>query len=150
VEVLAMRRALFAPALLVAAVVLASAGAEKKGPSVKDIMTKAHKGGDSLLGRLELDLGRDAPDWPADRERTKELVGLGTALGKHLPPQGARKSWVAWTNRYLVAAKALDAAVEQKSLKSSRDALDQLKGTCSGCHRDHRDLKKGPPAAGRP
>ena len=55
--------------LAAAAVVVSPAGAQgEKTPSIKEIMTKAHKGGDSLLARVGQELRADEPDWADVRQ----------------------------------------------------------------------------------
>jgi hypothetical protein len=71
---------------------------EEKDPSIREIMTRAHK----------------------------------------LPTKGEQKSWVGWTNRYLVGARVLDSAVEKRDKKSALAAAGQLRLLCAGCHEVHR------------
>jgi hypothetical protein len=119
---------------------LAASGAivEKKDPSIKEIMTRAHKGARSLLTQVGGDLKETSPAWTDARSKTRELVGLATTLGKRVPPRGERKSWTSWTNRYLVGAKVLDASIARKDRKNAQAALAQLRTLCAGCHREHR------------
>src|SRR5436309_5139842 len=110
-----LRRAAAAALVLGLAVALNLSGAkEKKEPSIKDIMTKAHKGGDSLIFTIRKDLKEDEPDWKEVQKDSKELVRLGTSLGKATPPQGEKASWEKLTKAYLVSAKDLQAAADKK------------------------------------
>ena len=110
----------------------------RKDPSIKEIMTKAHKGGDSLLARVGKELQADEPDWADIRQKTQELGSLATALGRHNPPQGEKESWVMRTNQYLVTAKVLDTSVQKKDKKGTLAANRKLRMLCADCHKAHR------------
>lgn len=66
---------------------------EETTPPIKAIMTKAHKGGNSLIQTVGKELKASEPDWADIQKKTKELVKLGTALGKNEPPRGEKTSW---------------------------------------------------------
>ena len=51
---------------------------EKKDLSIKEIMTKAHKGGDSLLAKLETEVKAGTPDWDTIQKQT----GLNVVVDK--------------------------------------------------------------------
>jgi hypothetical protein len=110
----------------------------QKDPSIKEIMTKAHKGGDSLLATVGRELKADEPDWADARQKTQELGSLAMALGRHDPPQGQKESWVMRTNQYLVTAKVLDTSVQNKDRKSALAAHQKLRKLCADCHKAHR------------
>src|SRR5436853_6119798 len=93
----------------------------RKDPSIKEVMTKAHKGGNSLLATVGKELQADEPDWADVRKKTQELGSLATALGRHDPPQGKKASWATRTNQYLVSAKVLDASVPTHDREGSVD-----------------------------
>ena len=107
-------------------------------PSIKAIMTKAHKGGNSLLAMLGKDLKAADPNWDDIHKKTKELVKLGTSLGKNVPPKGDKESWEKLTKSYLDTAKQLDAAVAAKENSKAVTAHSKLTKTCMACHKAHK------------
>ncbi len=111
---------------------------DKKDPSIKEIMTKAHKGGDSLIQGVGKGLKAAEPDWDEVHKKTKELVKLGTSLGKNTPPKGEKESWEKVTKKYVDNAKALDEAVDQKDKAAAQDAHKKLSGSCMECHKAHK------------
>ena len=125
--------------LLVGALALTpSRAADKENPSIKEIMTKAHKGGDSLIGKLGNELKAPDPDWAKIQEQTKVLVDLGTALGKNEPPKGDKESWEKLTKAYLDNARDMDAAAEKKDKVSTAADLQKVRGMCANCHKVHK------------
>lgn len=127
--------------LAVAAVlglVRSPSSADDKKPSVKEIMTKAHKGGTSHLSIIAQELKEDEPNWADVQTNTKELVRLGTQLGKATPPQGEKDSWDKLTKAYLKDAKALSAAAGKKDKAKAKDAFKQLGTNCKNCHKVHK------------
>ena len=126
-------------ALLVFLGAVSRSGAEDdKDPSIKDIMTKAHKGGNSILAKLGKDLKSDKPDWDEVTKLSKELVSLGAALNKNKPPKGEKESWDKLTTSYQDTTKALLAAAEKKDLKAAAASQKKLSGTCKDCHSAHK------------
>ena len=126
-------------ALLAAAALTRSPSyAADKDPTIKEIMTKAHKGGDALLGTLGKDLKADSPDWDKVQKETKELVELGTSLGKNDPPKGDKESWMKLTAAYLDTAKDLDAAAGKKDKDTAAADQKKLTGSCMNCHKAHK------------
>ncbi len=115
-----------------------SSSAADDAPSIKDIMNKAHKGGDSIKGKLEKDLKSDKPDWDEVTKLSKELVSLGEALGKAKPSKGDQESWDKQTKAYQEKAKALLAAAEKKEKKDAEAALKAIGGSCGACHKAHK------------
>jgi cytochrome c556 len=117
--------------LVVAAVALAAE------PTVKEIMTKAHMGGDSLLGGIEKQLKSDSTDWAAINKSTDQLVDLGKVLAKASPPAGVpgtKEGWEKQTKIYQDQVASLDAAAEKKDKESTGAALTKIKTSCGGCH----------------
>jgi hypothetical protein len=131
-------------ALAVLAALTALSAADDKEPSVKDIMTKAHKGGDSLLEKLGPELKADEPKWDDIQKQTKELADLGASLQKAKPPRGEQESWDKLTKAYADNAKALDAAAQKKEQKAAQDDYMKLKTSCMTCHRAHKPFKPKP------
>jgi hypothetical protein len=109
-----------------------------KTPTVKAIMTKAHKGGDSLLQTIGKGIKTMEPDWSALGVKTKELVALGKALGTNNPPRGERESWDKQVNRYLGNAEALNSAVKKMNRLAALAAHKRLTTSCASCHMDHK------------
>jgi cytochrome c556 len=107
-------------------------------PTIKEIMTKAHKGSKSLLGDMNAELKEDEPDWNDIQKDSKELVELGTSLGKNKPPKGEQSSWEQLTKNYLTNAKELDTAAQGKNKAAAKMALGKLQGSCKDCHMNHR------------
>jgi cytochrome c556 len=107
-------------------------------PSVKDIMTKAHKGADSLLGKLKSEVKEGEPDWPTVQKQTKELIRLGDSLAKAKPPRGDDESWKDNTAGYQAAVKKLDTAAADKNQEATQGSLNRLATTCVKCHKAHK------------
>lgn len=107
-------------------------------PTTKDIMVKAHKGADALVPKLGKELKADKPDWDAITKESKELVELGTALGKNKPSKGEKESWDKLTASYLANAKDLEAAAEKKDVKAATAAQGKLAASCKECHTAHK------------
>ena len=105
---------------------------------IKKIMTKAHKGGDSLIGKLGKELKADEPEWAKIQKQTKELVRLGTALGKATPPAGEKESWEKLTTAYVVNARAMEAAANKMDREGTAARLKTLTGMCARCHKAHK------------
>ena len=101
-------------------------------------MTKAHKGGNSLLATLGKDLKSADPDWKDDQKKTKELVKLGMSLGKNEPPKGTKQSWDKLTKSYVNTAKQLEAAVTAKEKIKAVTAHTKLTKMCMTCHQAHK------------
>jgi cytochrome c556 len=121
------------------AVALNPSGAEgDKDISIKEIMTKAHKPGDSLLTNLRKELQEDEPDWAEVQKDSKELVQLGTTLGKATPPRGGKESWKNLTGKYLNTAKTLTATSLRKDKAKASKALKDLQSQCTTCHKAHK------------
>jgi cytochrome c556 len=112
--------------------------ADEKGPTIKEIMTKAHKGGESIIEHLKKDLKEKDPDWAEIKTHSKELADLGSSLGKATPKKGDKTSWEKLTKTYVDNAKALEAASDKKDSKTASASLQKLTTSCGGCHRVHK------------
>jgi hypothetical protein len=125
---------------LAAGVALAcsSAGAQDANPSVKDIMTRAHKGANSLLATIGKGLRSSDPNWSDLQAKSQELVRLGTSLGKNEPPQGPKPSWDKLTRQYLDTTKNLETAAESKDKEAALAAHKGIVGSCKACHQVHK------------
>ena len=115
---------------------------ENKEPTIKDIMTKAHKGGDSLIEKLDKELKEDEPKWDDIKKQTKELVELGTALGKAKPPKGEQESWDKLTKIYLDKAKELNEDAKKEDKKAAAADRKTLTTYCGACHGAHKPKPK--------
>lgn len=124
--------------LAVLAVTLPSSAEDDKDPSIKEIMNKAHKGGDAILTKLGKDLAAKEPDWEDVTKLSKELASLGAALGKNKPPRGEQESWDKLTKEYQDTIKSLLAAADKKEQKDAIAAQKKLMGSCMGCHKLHK------------
>src|SRR5262245_4889514 len=124
-------------AVLAVAVLVGGATADDT-PTIKEIMTKAHKGGDALLKKLGKQLkGKDVP-WEDVQAESKELLDLGKSLGKNDPPKGDKKSWEKFTASYVKGAESLHKAADDKDQKTAAKAQTSLEGSCKACHAVHR------------
>jgi cytochrome c556 len=121
-----------------AGLVLLAGLAVAADPTIKEIMTKAHKEGSGLLADVGKALREDEPDWDDIQKETKELVELGTALGKNDPPKGEKDSWERQTKGYLDKVKTLQAAAERKDKPASQAAFTKVRTSCGACHMAHR------------
>ena len=138
-----MGRRLCGAALAAALIGLAASGTQSiaeddKDPSIKEIMTKAHKGGNSLLSTVGKDLKSAEPNWDDVQTKTKDLVKLGKSLGKNDPPKGDKESWEKLTKSYLDTAKQLDDAVRAKEKSKAVTAHSKLTKMCATCHKVHK------------
>lgn len=111
---------------------------DENAPSIKDIMTKAHKGGDSILGRIRADLKDTDTNWADVTKESKELVKLGTDLSKAKPEKGEAKSWKKLTDNYIKNVKTLQAAAEKKDKKTAQAAVGRIGMSCGACHKAHK------------
>jgi hypothetical protein len=125
-------------ALLGLSSVALSQATRLKNATIKEIMTKAHKGGNALLTLLLRELGEDKQKWGEIQQQTAELVALAKLLAKNDPPRGDKDSWQKFTQQYLQNAKKLDDAAQRKDKQSASAARDKLGRSCTGCHRVHR------------
>lgn len=106
--------------------------------SIKDVMSKAHKGSGSLLPTLGKELKADSPPWTDIQKQVKELVDLGETLAKNDPPKGEKASWKKQTEQYVKNAKALQDAAEKKNASDAKAAHAKLAGSCKACHQAHK------------
>src|SRR5262249_13154532 len=107
-----------------------------KPPTVKMIMTKAHKGADSTIAKAGAALKGD--DFEALERAAGTLVMRGEQLSRDKPPAGEAKSWMSLTGSYVKAAKTLQKAAKDKNKKSAQGAFSYLRGSCKKCHDTHK------------
>ena len=98
--------------------------AQDKPKDIKEVMTIAHKGKESIVEKIK---GGSATD-----DEKKKLVGLYEALEGFKPPKGDEKSWKDKTEALLAAAKEV---ADKKD-----GAVDKLKkaSDCKACHSVHK------------
>jgi hypothetical protein len=97
---------------------------EKPKYEIPEIMTKGHKGNDSLLKKVTT--GK------ATAEETKKLVEYYKALALHAPPKGEEKSWKEKTAALVKASEAVAAK------KEGAVATLEKAANCRACHTAHR------------
>jgi cytochrome c556 len=113
-----------------------SSAADKKVPSIEEIMEKAH---DEDKGLLEMiSKGLEGPKWDDVQKSTKELVPLSEALGKNKPPKGGQASWDKLTKEYATQVSVLDKAAASKDKDKASAALKTLQKSCATCHKAHK------------
>jgi hypothetical protein len=105
-----------------------SEAADKKGPSMKELMRKTHKGDNSPLMRVDRQLRADAPAWGEVRKDVAALMVVSDALQKR-GAEGYRSPAL-----YIAGMKALDAATKKENRKDAGIALGQVKASCMSCH----------------
>ena len=121
--------------------VAATAGlglAMNKAMTTKEIMTKLNKPPKGLTQLLEKELKAPEPSWEEIQSQAQEYVKLTTDLYKCEPSKGSADSWAKLTKQYGEAAKALDAAAQNKDKTAATAARQRLVRMCSACHRAHR------------
>ncbi len=114
------------------------AAADDKITSIKDIMAKAHKGGDSLLSAMKADLAKKDVNWDAVQSKSKDLVLLAGDLSKNKPGKGEQASWDKLTAAYGEDAKKLHDAADKKDVPGASKALASLGKSCGACHKAHK------------
>lgn len=116
-------------ALAGGALVVAADGPAAKGPAkpkytLGEIMSKGHKGNNSLLKKVTT--GKATPD------ETKRLVEYYQAMVLHAPPKGEEKSWKEKTAALVKASEAVAAK------KSGAVAMLEKAVNCKACHSAHK------------
>jgi cytochrome c556 len=136
-----MKRWALGAGILALATVALAGGRDDQQPTIKEIMEKAHKGtkqSQALLTQVRNELKKDDPNWEKVQKQAKELVSLGTSLGKNEPPRGDKESWEKLTAAYVANAKKLEAGAEEKDQAAARAAVAKLGGSCRSCHMAHK------------
>jgi cytochrome c556 len=129
-----------AAALAVLAVVAVAAD-----PSIKDIMTKGHSGGDSLLGVIQKQMKSDKPDWDLVNKNTDQLIEFGKVLPKSeypkTAPNGSKEGWEKACKAYIEQVTALDEAAGKKDKEATAAAATKMQTNCGACHKDFKPKK---------
>ncbi|RCS54719.1 hypothetical protein DTL42_06225 [Bremerella cremea] len=127
-EKLVMKKSLLVATGLLSVVMLCGvvmADKEKDAKySTEEIMKKAFKGKDALLGKVV--------KGEADEEQSKLFLEMVEALGKNEPHKGSEESWKKKTSALLVAAK--------ETVEKKEGAAEKLKkaANCKACHDEHK------------
>lgn len=113
--------------------------ADRESPvlSTKEIMTRAHKGKQSLLSRLNADLQKPQPDWPKGEEHLAEMIRLVSRLTTQKPPQGSLEAWNTRVHDYVDNAKDIEQNLKEQNVQAARASVGKLLKTCKGCHDAH-------------
>jgi hypothetical protein len=113
-----------------------------KDDSLKDIMSRLHKGDDAVRPTIEKDLKEDTLDWPAIQKLTKQYLDGAEAVSKKNPPLGEKDSWTKLTKIFIAGAKDLNDAAKQQDKAKTIAADDKLSKACGDCHTAHRPKPK--------
>src|SRR5262245_37176211 len=111
---------------------------DKPDFTIKQVMAKAHKGGDALLSKLGKQLNSADIPWKEVDEEAEELVKLGKALAANKPKKGDEASWKEQTAKYTDNAKALEKAAHKMDKNAAQTSFKSLKGSCKACHDNHK------------
>jgi cytochrome c556 len=126
-------------AVVAAALVAGRADADDAAaPSIKQVMTRLHKGANAPINQLRAELKADNPDWGAIQKQTKDVVILSAALARNTPKKGDASSWKKLANEHFQNAKALDDAVQAKDRDAAQAAHGRLAASCKACHSVHK------------
>ena len=132
-----MKRLVCMASALAILVLAAGAGAEDP-PSIKEVMSKLHKGANAPLAKLKTALKSESPDWNAVQDLSKDFVILGAALSKNDPPRGEKADFVKLADAYYQNAKALDDAAKAEDKAKAQAALKKIGASCKACHSAHK------------
>jgi hypothetical protein len=122
---------------LMLAVFTASAKPEKDS-TLKDTMSRLHKGDNAIRPTIDKGLQEDDPDWPAIQKLTKEYLQGAETAAKTKPPVGDKESWDKLMKQFVATAKQLDDAAKAKDKKNAQAAHEKLVQGCANCHKMHR------------
>jgi len=115
-------------AVLTLSLIGLSFGEEKPKYTIKEVMKKAHVGGDnSLMSKVAAGT--------ADKAQKEELAELYASLAANKPPKGEPKAWGEKTEALIKASKDV--------LADKKGASAELKkaANCMACHSMHRPPK---------
>lgn len=139
-----MRALICAASLLTVVVIVsssstpASARDEEKAPTIKQIMSKVHKGRKSLFATTKAQLKTNAPDWEKVEAAAVLIDRYGSSMPKNKAPRGNQASFEKLARAYAKNAKALKEAAEEKDLAETRAVMKKFGGSCQACHKAHR------------
>lgn len=124
--------------LVVLGATVLAASKDDQTPTIKEVMEKLHKGGNSHLAKLKKALKAESPDWKPIQKSTKEFAELGAALPKNEAPKGDQESYKKLADAYAANAKDMDEAAKQEDLAATKAALSKVSASCKACHTAHR------------
>lgn len=104
---------------------------EKKPPTVKQLMEKAHAGTEkrpAALAVVRKQVTLDEPDWEALAANTVPLKRLADAI------KDTEFGYRAPGSSYAKPVDALMAATKKKDVAAARVAVAALNKSCAGCH----------------
>src|SRR5689334_5516604 len=103
--------------------------ADKKEPTMKDLMARTHKGDNSPLMRVDRQLRSDAPNWADVRKDVAALMVVSDRLEKG-DGGGYRNPKL-----YIQGMKSLHVAAGKEDRTASTTAFNQVKASCMSCHK---------------
>ena len=113
-------------------------------PGPRQIMIKLTKGPNSINELLRRELEEASPPWETIQGQAKEYATESALLGKYDPSRGSKESWAKLTAEWAESAAELDKAAQAKDKDATKAAHVQLNTSCMGCHREHRQMGRGP------
>ena len=111
---------------------------DKKTPTIKEVMSKLHKGAKSPLAKLKTALKAESPDWKSIQDSTKDFVILGAALAKNDPPKGEKHAYKKLADSYFEQSKAMDDAAKKEDKAAANAAFTKVSTSCMACHKAHK------------
>jgi len=105
-------------------------------PTVKEIMTKGHKGTDAYLAKIKGAV-KDGK-WEDAQKYAKTLAFFGESLGKNKAAKGDADSWKTLSEKYAASTKAVFEATEKKDAKAANAGLAAIGASCGACHKVHK------------
>jgi len=122
--------------------VLGTAAAEEKTPSIKEIMkavagTKEEKG---LCAKC-VAAGKDAK-WEDAAKVAKNLTECCANLPKHKAPKGDAENWEKLSKQYAEQSKAIAKAIDDKDAEALTKAAGAFTKACGTCHMSYKGKAK--------
>jgi len=106
---------------------------DEKLATIKEIMSKGHKGADAFISKIKSE-AKDGK-WDEAKDHAKALALFGEQLGKNKPAKGDAASWEKLSKKYAESTKAALKATEDKDAKAVNKALTI---NCKECHDAHK------------
>ncbi len=119
-------------------IVLGVCGAVGRYEAIESIMEKGFKKG-GLRHQIDVEVGKDKPDWNALIKKSKDFRDLCDKLTKEKPPKGEADSWKTHTELMLTEAKSLCDFAEKKDQGKTKLAIKKINSSCKSCHDAHRE-----------
>jgi hypothetical protein len=109
-----------------------------KDTTLKDVMTRLHKGDDAVRPTINKELEEDNPDWTMIQKLTKDYLDGAQTAAKTKPPKGDKDSWDKLMKQFVTTAKQLDDAAKKKDKEKGLAAAKMLGDSCRDCHTAHK------------